>query len=66
MYQGAVNLTDRGIARQRVVWVREMDEDELRRAGEKEPTIDRIEVAEFETNDDLREWLKATAPAFRR
>lgn len=63
---GAINLTDRGIARQRIVWIREMDEDDLRRAGEGQPSIDRITVAEFETNDDLREWLKKSAPVFLR
>ena len=62
----AVNLTDRGINRHRILWVREMDEEELRRAGEGEATIDRIEVGEFETHADLTEWLKKNAPAFVR
>jgi hypothetical protein len=59
-----VNLTDRGINRHRVTWVREMDEDQIAKAGEGEPTVDRIEVAEFESNEDLQKWLKKTAPAF--
>ena len=29
----SVNLTDRGLQRHRIVWVREMDEAELRAAG---------------------------------
>jgi hypothetical protein len=64
--EGAVNLTDRGLQRHRVLWVREMDEQELRRVGERGPTIDRIEVAEFEGQEELREWLKKAAPAFVR
>jgi hypothetical protein len=62
--QGTMTLMDRGLQRHRITFIREMDEDELRRAGEKEPTIDSIEMAEFETQDDLREWMKANAPAF--
>jgi len=61
-----VNLTDRGFQRHRILWVREMDEGELRRVGEGGPTIDKIEVAEFETNKELREWLGKAAPAFVR
>ena len=62
----SVNLTDRGIARHRITWVREMDEDELRRVGKGEPTIDRIEIAEFETHDELTQWLRKHGPAFVR
>jgi hypothetical protein len=43
-----------------------MDEDELRRAGEKEPTIDSIEMAEFETQEEVQAWLKKATPAFLR
>jgi hypothetical protein len=62
----AVNLTDRGFQRHRILWVREMDEEELRRVGEAGPTIDRIEVAGFQAQAKLREWLKKVAPAFVR
>jgi hypothetical protein len=62
----SVNLTDRGLQRHRISYIREMDEDELRQVGEKGPTIDRIEVAEFESQEELREWLKKNAPAFLR
>lgn len=62
----SVNLTDRGFQRHRILWLREMDETELRRAGKGEPTIDRIEVAEFASNEELQEWLKKNAPAFVR
>ncbi|MBX9581875.1 MAG: hypothetical protein K2X87_16345 [Gemmataceae bacterium] len=63
---GEVNLTDRGLARHRVVWVREMDEAELRRTGDGGPTVDAIEIAEFESQADLQAWLGKTAPAFLR
>jgi hypothetical protein len=63
---GTVNLTDRGFQRHRISWVREMDEDELRKAGEGEPTIDRIEVAEFESQEELRVWLEKHASVFVR
>jgi hypothetical protein len=62
--QSVVNLTDRGFQRHRVLWVREMDEDELLRVGQSGPTIDKIEVGEFESQDEIREWLKGTAPGF--
>jgi hypothetical protein len=62
---GSVNLPH-GLQRHRVLWVREMDEEELRRVGEKGPTIDRIEVAEFEAHEEMQEWLKKAAPAFVR
>jgi hypothetical protein len=60
----SVNLTDRGLQRHRILWVREMDEEGLRQAGQGQPTIDRIEVAEFESQDALKEWLSKHAPAF--
>jgi hypothetical protein len=61
-----INLTDRGFQRHRITFVREMDEDELRKAGEGEPTIDRLEVVEFESNEEALSWLEKTAPAFLR
>lgn len=60
----SVNLTDRGLQRHRIVWVREMDQDELRRTGEGEPTVDRIDAAAFVTQEKLREWVSRMAPAF--
>lgn len=66
LVKGSVNLTDRGLLRHRILWVLEMDEDELKRAGKGEPTIDRIEVAEFESHSELTAWLKKNAPAFVR
>jgi hypothetical protein len=62
----SVNLTDHGLQRHKITYIREMDEDELRRAGKGEPTIDRIEVAEFDGQEAATEWLKMKAPAFLR
>jgi hypothetical protein len=63
---GAINLTTGGLQRHRVVWVREMTEAEIRQVGESGPTIDRIQVVEFESHARLKEWLAANAPAFAR
>ena len=46
--EGSINLTHAGLQRHRVLWVREMNAEESRQVGEKGPTIDSIEVAEFE------------------
>ncbi|MBX9580287.1 MAG: hypothetical protein K2X87_08275 [Gemmataceae bacterium] len=59
-----INLTAAGLQRHRVLWVREMTEEEIRQVGETGPTIDRIEVAEFESNAELREWLGKNAASF--
>jgi hypothetical protein len=64
--EGAINLTHAGLQRHRVLWVREMSEEEIRQVGETGPTIDSIEVAEFESHDALKEWLSKIAPAFTR
>jgi hypothetical protein len=64
--KGTVNLTDRGFQRHRITWVREMDEDELRRVGDSGPTIDAIHIAAFETAKEQHDWLKKMAPAFLR
>jgi hypothetical protein len=64
--EGAINLTHAGLQRHRVLWLREMTADEIRNVGETGPTIDSIEVAEFESNDDLKEWLGKHGPGFSR
>jgi hypothetical protein len=58
------NLTTSGLQRHRIVWMREMTEEEIRQVGETGPTIDHIEVAEFESHAELKEWLSKNAPAF--
>ena len=64
--EGSINLTHAGLQRHRVLWVREMSADEIRQVGEKGPTIDSIEVAEFETHSNLKEWLGKHGPGFIR
>jgi hypothetical protein len=64
--EGAINLTTGGLQRHRVVWIREMPEADIQSVGETEPTIDGIQVAEFESQAALREWLTQNAPAFLR
>lgn len=58
------NLTTSGLARQRIVWMKEMSKDEIQKVGESGPTIDSIEIEEFESHEALRDWLQKTAPAF--
>jgi hypothetical protein len=41
-----------------------MTPTEIREVGETAPTIDSIQVADFESHAALKEWLKAKAPAF--
>src|SRR5262249_8601607 len=62
----AVNLTDRGFQRHRVTWVREMDEDELRRGGEGGATHDANRTGAAQTAEQQQEWLRRHAPAFLR
>ncbi len=61
---GHMNLTSGGLQRHRVVWIREMSEEDIKSIGETGPTVDSIEVAEFETHADLKEWLGKNAPSF--
>jgi hypothetical protein len=61
---GATNLTHFGLQRHRVSWIREMSQEEIRQVGEAGPTIDKIEVGEFESHAALKEWLGKHAPAF--
>jgi len=58
------NLTSSGLQRHRIVWMREMSEEEIRQVGEAGPTIDSIRVAEFESQDAIKEWLQKNAPSF--
>jgi hypothetical protein len=62
--EGAINLTHAGLQRHRVLWIREMTREEIRQVGEKGPTIDSIEMAEFESQAELKEWLGKKAPSF--
>ena len=49
-----VNLTDRGILRHRITWVREMGADESGRQTEGGPTTDRIVIQEFGSSQALQ------------
>jgi hypothetical protein len=62
--EGAINLTNAGLQRHRVLWIREMSKEEIRQVGETGPTIDSIEIAEFDSNDAVKEWVRQKAPAF--
>ncbi len=64
--ESTIDLTHAGLQRHRVLWVREMTEEEIRKVGETGPTIDSITVAEFESHAELKEWLQQNAPAFAR
>ena len=64
--EGHINLTNAGLQRHRVLWIREMSEEDIRKVGETGPTIDSIEMAEFESHSALKEWLGKHAPAFTR
>jgi len=64
--EGSINLTHAGLQRHRVLWVREMSADEIRQVGETGPTIDSIEVAEFESHSALKDWLAKHGPEFVR
>src|SRR5580698_9736891 len=62
--EGAINLTHAGLQRHRVLWIREMSDEEIERVGDTGPTIDSIEVGEFATYEERREWIKKKAQAF--
>ena len=60
----SIDLIHAGLQRHHVLWLREMTPAEIRQVGETGPTIDKIEVGEFEKHAAMTEWLKAKAPAF--
>lgn len=61
---GSVTLTRAGLQRHRLLWLREMTPEEIRQVGETGPTINSIEVAQFESHRAQTEWLRDKAPAF--
>ena len=62
--EGAINLTHAGLQRHRVLFIREMSEDDIRKVGDTGPTIDSIEVAEFDSHEAIKAWVTKNAPAF--
>jgi hypothetical protein len=59
-----IDLIRAGLQRHRVLWVREMGEEDIRQTGDNGPTIDSIQIGEFDSHADLKEWLGANAPSF--
>lgn len=64
LLDSTTNLTSSGLQRRRIVWMKEMTEEEIRTIGESGPTIDSIRIVEFESNADLIKWLEGHAPSF--
>ena len=62
--EGSINLTNAGLQRSRVVWIRELTGEEIERVGESGPTIDSILIGEFSDHESRRAWLQTHAPAF--
>lgn len=62
--ESGIDLIRAGLQRHRVTWVREMCEEDIRQTGENGPTIDSIEMGEFESHTALREWLEHNARTF--
>lgn len=62
--EGGIDLIRAGLQRHRVLWVREMSEDDIRETGENGPTVDSIEIGEFGSQEELKTWLEQNAPAF--
>ena len=62
--ENAIDLIRGGLQRHRILWLREMSKDEIKRVGETGPTIDSIEVAEFDSPAALKDWINKKAPAF--
>lgn len=59
-----IDLIRAGLQRHRVLWVRELTEEGNRVVGEGEPSIDSIQVVEFESHSELKAWLGETAAEF--
>jgi hypothetical protein len=61
--EGSIDLTH-ALQRHRVLWIKEMSKENIRKVGETGPTVDRIEVAGLESNAEVKEWISKHAPAF--
>ncbi len=59
MVKNGMTLFDRGLHRQRVIWIREMSEREVQRADEGETLIDHIRVFSYRADEEPKghEWL---------
>lgn len=61
---GSIDLIRAGLQRHRVIWVKEMSEEETRQVGDAAPTIDSITITEFKSHAELKEWLEKMAGGF--
>ena len=65
MIEGSgIDLIRAGLQRHRVLFVREMSEADIAEVGDDGPTIDSIEIGEFESHEAIKDWLGTHAPAF--
>lgn len=64
LQDSGIDLIRAGLQRHRILWIHELDDAEIQQTDDKEPTIDRVEIKEFESQNDLRNWLTQNAPAF--
>lgn len=62
--EGNIDLLHAGLQRHRVLWIREMSVEDKATVGESGPTIDSINIVEFESNAELKEWLGKEAGGF--
>lgn len=59
-----IDLIRAGLQRHRIIWFREMGNDDIREQAESGPTIDSIEIAECESHEASTSWVKASCPSF--
>ena len=60
LVNGSVSLSDRGIQRHRVAWVREMNRQQTQQAGKGEVVIDRIRIVSYPPDEEPKnvDWLE--------
>ena len=63
---GSINLTNAGLQRSRVLWIREMTSDEIERVGDTAPTIDSILIGEFTDQRNDESGFRQMRLRFRR
>lgn len=61
MMKGGITLFDRGLHRQRVIWIREMSKRELDRVGKGETLVEHIRVVAYRPDEEPanHEWFEA-------
>lgn len=63
---GNIDLIRAGLQRHRVLWVREMGEEDIRQTGDAGPTVNSIEMAGFASHEELKQWMEGHAASFLR